>query len=351
MIKARTGLIIMLASVLVLSFSCGNKGKQQVNPKAEWIEKAFKVLTDNEFPRIKAISWWHENFDGSSLRIDSSEESLQAYRQGACDSLFITEPVFVNDKLIPSELGIYHAAFPDFGGTEDVVTQNRISSFESIASKDIAWAYFSNNWYDEITFPMDAVNTILTADRTPFIRMMPRSNFDEGGPDPIYTMQAIIDGQFDDELTLWATAASSVTEPLLVEFGTEVNGSWFPWNGQFNGGGTSDQYGDSSLPDGPERFRDAYRHIIDICDGQGANNITWFFHINAYGQPEATWNDLENYYPGDDYIDWLGVSVYGPQTFGEDDQQFAEILGDVYPSLVSLSDHPIAILEFAITEL
>ena len=31
-------------------------------------------------------------------------------------------------------------------------------------------------------------------------------------------------------------------------------------------------------------------------------------------QPEAKWNRFENYYPGDNYCDWVALSAYGPLT-------------------------------------
>jgi len=130
-------------------------------------------------------------------------------------------------------------------------------------------------------FPKNEVEIIKSSGRIPFIRIMPRTNFDEGGPDPNYTMQKIIDGDFDTELIQWAKDAAAETTPLLAEFGTEVNGNWFPWNGQYNGAGSTTEYGDPKLADGAERFRDAYRHIIDICRQNGATNITWFFHVDA----------------------------------------------------------------------
>ena len=342
----------IIFSLLVVLFSCRKDGEDPAgNKKALWIEHAFQTLNSGNYPRVKAVSWWHENFDHSRLRIDSSPESLEAYRSGVANPLFLTAPVFSGNKLSEPSSGIYHAAFPDFGGTEDVVTAQRISDFETVAGKAIVWAYFSNNWYDTIMFPAEAVATIHAAGKVPFIRLMPRSNFEEGGPDPRYTMQRIIDGDFDTELNRWATEAAQTGTKLLAEFGTEVNGDWFPWNGSYNGGGETSGYGDPSLPDGPERFRDAYRHIIDICRANGADNITWFFHVDAYSQPDFAWNAVENYYPGDDYIDWLGVSIYGPQETGDDYQEFEEILNDIYPALTGLSDKPLAILEFGITEM
>jgi hypothetical protein len=344
------GLMALVLLLVVSTYSC-DKDKEAENKKAQWIEKAFSSLENDKYPRVKAISWWDENFDKSLLKISSSSESLNAYKKGVSSDKFIFTANFSSNILIATTTGIYHSAYPDFGGTEDIVTAERINNFETFANKKLLWAYFSNNWYDNIQFPTEAVNTINSVGKIPFIRMMPRSNFDEGGPDPIYTMQKIINGDFDADIMQWAIDAKNTNIPLLVEFGTEVNGNWFPWNGQYNGADETTGYGDANLFDGPERFRDAYRRIIDICNANGANNITWFFHIDAYSEPNVSWNKIENYYPGDDYIDWLGISVYGPQESDEDYQEFSEIMDDIYPSISNLSNKPIAILEFAITEM
>lgn len=340
---------LLLLFVLLTATQCGDD--ENVEPiletKARWIHRAFETITSH--PNIKAISWWHENFDNSRLRIDSSQESLDAYVQEINNPYFTEIAIFNNNKLIPPTTGAYHAAYPDFGGTEDEVTSAKITDFENLVGKDIAWAYFSNNWYNNIQFPSAAITIIHNAGKVPFIRIMPRTTFDEG-PDPNYTMQKIIDGDFDTELIQWAQDAAATNIPLLVEFGTEVNGDWFPWSGLYNGAGELTAYGDATLADGPERFRDAYRHLIDICTANGGTNITWFFHVDAYGEPNTDWNSIANYYPGDNYIDWLGISVYGPQEPIADFQWFDEVLNDSYIELTNLSNKPIAVLEFAVTE-
>jgi hypothetical protein len=322
------------------------------NTKARWIRQAFATLESGNYPRLKAISWWHENSDSSCLRIDSSPESLIAYRQGVASLTFVSNPVLSSSShLLPPASAIYHAAIPDFGGSEDLVSAQRIQDFEALAAKPIAWAYFSNNWLNGIAFPQAQVDAIIASGHLPFIRMMPRSSFNPGGPDPVYQLQRFLDGDFDAELDQWCADAAAHNGPLLVEFGTEVNGDWFPWNGQYNGAGTTTGYGDPALADGPERFRDTCRHIIERCDAAGASNITWFFHVDAYSQPDTAWNSMAEYYPGDAWIDWLGLSVYGPQQAGETLQDFNEILADAYPLLSALGNQPIAVLEWGITEL
>jgi len=52
---------------------------------------------------------------------------------------------------------------------------------------------------------------------------------------------------------------------------------------------------------------------------EGAGNITWCFHIAPPQETGSTatlesWNNIKNYYPGDEYIDWIGASIYGADT-------------------------------------
>jgi beta-mannanase len=260
-------------------------------------------------------------------------------------------------KLIPPLRGIYHGAFTDFGGGEDKVTAQKIIDFENIIGKKIVWAYFSNNWGSEgIAFPEGKVRTIHSLGIVPFIRMMPRTTFDQGKTDPLFTLQRIIDGKFDNDLRRWADDAKRVGVPIMVEFGTEVNGDWFPWSGILNGGRKTDAYGNPNYPDGPERFRDAYRHIIDLFRKENVRNITWCFHVFDPQETGDTttlqsWNNIKNYYPGDDYIDWIGVSVYGADRPNTEWKSFTNIVDKAYPELAAVSyKKPLAIFEFGIIE-
>jgi hypothetical protein len=251
----------------------------------------------------------------------------------------------------PSANRIYHAAFPDFGGPEDRVSASRIRAFEHLAGRRIAWAYFSNNWLGgHIRFPASRVRAISQAGRVPFIRMMARSGWGRGA-DPNFPLRSIDSGAWDPELRRWCDRARDTQIPLLVEFGTEVNGDWFPWNGRWNGAGRRDRYGDPLQADGPERFRDAYRRIVDLCRDERAGNITWFFHVDVGGWPRKPWNRIANYWPGDAYVDWVGLSDYGPQVPGEPWVSFRRRLDRAYSRIAALSaSAPIAVLEYGATE-
>lgn len=250
-------------------------------------------------------------------------------------------------KVLPPKQGVYNAAFPGFGANESEVSARRMRTFERETGKPIAWGYFSNNWFHGIKFPADAVHTIANDGVIPFIRMMPRSNWRGYGTDPNYSMQRLLDGTYDRDLRQWCDDARDSNVPLMVEFGTEVNGNWFPWNGKWNGADETDGYGNPKLADGPERFRDAYRHIVDLCNDERANNITWVFHVDVEPSPNADWNSMDAYYPGDEYVDWLGISVYGPQKPGEQWRDFEPIMDRGYAKLAKVAaKKPIALLEF-----
>ncbi len=257
-------------------------------------------------------------------------------------------------KLVPYPRGIYHSAFPNFGGPEDSVNCKRIRKFESLAGKKIVWAFFSNNWIEGIRFPGKEIKEISRCGAIPFVRLMARSTFIYG-PDPVYTLGGIINGDFDQQLRKWAREARNYEGPLLAEFGVEMNGDWFPWSGYWNGAGETGGYGNPEFPDGPERFRDAYRHIIEIFRQEGAENITWFFHANADSFPEEEWNKIGNYYPGDNYIDWVGLSVYGA-IFPDEKQDWEELsfrekFLKTYQQVKAFAPNkPLAVLEFGVIE-
>ncbi len=268
--------------------------------------------------------------------------------------LFNGYNVYAKTKLIePTANSIYFSAFPDFGGPEDDVTTSRITDFEGLAGKDITWAEFSLNWLNGIVYPQDSIHTIHNQGVFPLLRLMPRSDFDEGHQETVYSLQKIIDGEFDVQLHQMAQDAKADGIPFGVDFAVEPTGDWFGWSGTFNGGGTTDQYGDPSYPDGPERWRDAYRHIIDIFRAENVTHVTWFFHPDIQREPDEEWNSPKYYYPGDDYIDWIGISIYGAQipVASEDWVLFSELLTDQHQLITEISNQkPFCVLEFGVTD-
>src|SRR4051794_1356755 len=110
-----------------------------------------------------------------------------------------------------------------------------------------------------------------------------------------YSLQAIAAGQFDAYLSAQGKALAAVGAPVAVRFAHEMNGSWYQWGQGVNGNTPAD-------------YVAAYRHVHDVITAAGASNVIWVWSpITVISRPNVP---LAPLYPGDGYVDWLGLSVY-----------------------------------------
>ncbi len=90
----------------------------------------------------------------------------------------------------------------------------------------------------------------------------------------------------DAYLNTWARDAAGCGCPVFLRFGGEMNGNWTPWGQD------------------PLAYRKAFRLVHAVVNRYGSNvALVW--------APGAvpTYN-LDKYYPGDDVVDWVGISLY-----------------------------------------
>lgn len=107
----------------------------------------------------------------------------------------------------------------------------------------------------------------------------------------------ILNGSADGNIRSVAKKLKGMKRPILLRYGWEMNGNWFEWGGPKNG-------------NNPAGFVQCWKRIHDIFDEVGATNIAWVWSPNWNSGPNVSWNKMQKYYPGDDYVDWVGVSGY-----------------------------------------
>jgi hypothetical protein len=110
-------------------------------------------------------------------------------------------------------------------------------------------------------------------------------------------MTAINDGSQDAVIRSAAERLAAYRRPMLLRWAWEMNGDWFPWGGPRNGRD-------------PAAYVRAYRRIHRIFADAGAGNVAFVWSPNWNSGPNEPWNRMEHYYPGDAYVDWVGVSGY-----------------------------------------
>lgn len=249
--------------------------------------------------------------------------------------------------LVPNS-GAYTGAYIDFGESEDAVTLEQIEAFEAAVHKHQAIIASSSYWGQQ-SFPRRNLEIIARHQSIPLIFWSPwdKPYMQDRGPDR-FSLVAILAGRWDTYIDMWADEAKAWERPFFVAWGLEMNGTWFPWSGYFYGAGTEVAKGHFA---GPELFKKAYRYVVDRVRARGAKNIMWVYHTNNYSYPNEEWNTMAAYYPGDDYVDWLGMSAYGKQFDRDPWVTASDALSYAYDDLAKLNPHkPIMVAEWGIGE-
>ncbi len=218
-----------------------------------------------------------------------------------CSSVFVSR--VMAECQIGAAIGDWDkdAAFPGHG-------EEGIINYENVVQRKVACVKIWKRINDE--FPFAECLTVYnhgseSSPTIPYIDIHP-STSDESEP----LLLDIINGDFDSYIRSWAEQAKEFGKPLWICFNGEMNGAWHSGSGAANGGAVTNGYGDFTKADGPEIYVDAWRHIHDIFTAVGADNVAWVWAVGEGDWPPEDWNRFENYYPGDDYVNWLGVDGY-----------------------------------------
>ncbi len=150
----------------------------------------------------------------------------------------------------------------------------------------------------------------------------------------------IIEGKHDEEIRQWAEGIKELGEPIFVRPLNEMNGDWDPWCAWFYGKDT-------------ELYVKAWRHIVNIFRETEADNAYFVWNPHDRSYPNFLWNNAHLYYPGDDYVDWVGLTGYNNGTSYEGDvwREFAEIYDHLYADYMQRYGHkPFMITEFSCNE-
>jgi beta-mannanase len=110
-------------------------------------------------------------------------------------------------------------------------------------------------------------------------------------------LYSIVEGHFDSFFKDWATQMKQAKGTILLRILHEFNGDWYPWctiNNDKN----------------PEMVVKAYRHIHNIFKAQNVTNVKFVWCPNSMSIPQEKWNFIMDAYPGDQYVDYVGLDIY-----------------------------------------
>lgn len=122
---------------------------------------------------------------------------------------------------------------------------------------------------------------------------------------PGYYLDQIVKGSYDFNISALASACKNFGKPIFIRFGYEFDG----WHNAYP----------------PDKYIAAYKYFVDKMRAAGVSNVAYVWHswgVGAYYgnndfpqyYPEletGTKVTQELWYPGDEYVDWVAMSIFG----------------------------------------
>lgn len=219
---------------------------------------------------------------------------------------------------------------------------NDLCEFENKTGKKLAVVLVFLAWdntFEMSKFPKAWCNMIIKRGSIPHITWEP---WDFNRNCQKYNLDSIIKGTWDSYINEWAKEISDWKNPVLIRWGHEMNGNWYPWDGLHN-------------EQDPKKYIAAFKHIKNIFDANNAKNVIWVWSPDICSFfPKQNIYNFTKYYPGDDYVDIIGIDGYNfakARTLSKPWLTFEELYEKSYKDLTKLSkDKPLMIGEFASNE-
>jgi mannan endo-1,4-beta-mannosidase len=157
---------------------------------------------------------------------------------------------------------------------------------------------------------------------------------DGGARQRKYTLASIIDGSHDAYIDTFATSIKQFGHPVTIRLMHEMNGNWYPWGIGVNG-------------NQPGEYVRAWQHVHDRFTALGVTDVAWMWAPNAVYTGSAP---LASLYPGDAYVDAVGLSNYNWGRYIHDGfttewMTFGELFDDSISEVTALTGRPLWVAE------
>jgi mannan endo-1,4-beta-mannosidase len=144
--------------------------------------------------------------------------------------------------------------------------------------------------------------------------------------DPTYaSIPEIAAGGYDGYLRSYADSVRRFGQPVVIGFGHEMNAPWYTW-------------GYRQVP--ASTFVAAWRHVVTLFRGQGADNVTWLWTLQA---DEPGTGPIASWWPGSQYVTWVGIDGY----YYRPSDKFNSVFGKTITQVRMLTGKPVLLSETA----
>ncbi|SDL46186.1 Glycosyltransferase, catalytic subunit of cellulose synthase and poly-beta-1,6-N-acetylglucosamine synthase [Salinimicrobium catena] len=226
-------------------------------------------------------------------------------------------------------LGIF---LPSEGnGLTDIEAVNELEQDHNV-DFDIISLYLP--WTDESIkeFPHQLMQSVYARNKIPMITWEPWAST-LAANDSVQELQNekkifkhILDGKFDNYIREFAQILKSQEKPVFLRFAHEFDNPQYPWSSA--GGNT------------PEEFKAAWKHVYRLIKEEEAHKVILVW--NPW-KPDT----MQKYYPGDEYVDWIGITLLDYSPLGNiKNLNFNELYLPFKEKLYWFTRKPVMLAEF-----
>lgn len=146
----------------------------------------------------------------------------------------------------------------------------------------------------------------------------------------------ILNGEYQDYFMNYANELKSLDHPVLFRLNNEMNGDWCQYSAYHHGKDT-------------DIYIELYKYVYNLFKDQGLDNVIFVWNPNERSFPNFAWNNYMAYYPGDEYVDVVGLTGYNTGNYypGETWRDFESIYDPIYYEYANRFSQPLMITEFS----
>ncbi len=146
----------------------------------------------------------------------------------------------------------------------------------------------------------------------------------------------ILNGEYDAFFKEYSEMLKSFGHPVMFRLNNEMNGDWC-------------LYSSYHTSKDPLIYKELYRYIYNTFQNNGVENVIWIWNPHDKSFPNFKWNHALAYYPGDSFVDIVGMTGYNTGNYypGEVWRGFQEIYDPLYLEYDRVFNKPFMITEFS----
>lgn len=187
------------------------------------------------------------------------------------------------------------------------------AAFERLVGAQMHMRAVFVHWGNERDFPMELKPSMAGK---PLIIFWEAFDYTvEGTEQSRFSYDAILRGDWDTYFVEFANDAKRYRDPVILIPFEEMNGDWYASSGVKNG-------------NTPAKHIKAYRYVHDFFEK--VPNVQFGWAVNSTSVPDTAENAIEQYYPGNAYVDIVGVDGFN---FDNPWMSFNEIFGEAIITL------------------